>query len=138
MTDEEVMYRAIERWRDGDKDGAILLVRNFFGDTANKTDTKMTDDFIDAATLDAHIAAQPKDWMEVIMTDDERALLLATAKAVYKHFSTGPHLIPNDQRPSADDMIAMIRKLDPTFDYDWRKILKDNKPTYRWYSPASW
>jgi len=24
----------------------------------------LTDDFIDAATLDAHIAAQPKDWMK--------------------------------------------------------------------------
>ena len=77
MTDEEVMYRAIERWRDGDKNGAILLVRNFFGDTADKTDAKMTDDFIDAATIDAHIAAQPKDWMSGEMTDKERLLAIA-------------------------------------------------------------
>ena len=112
MTDIEIMYRAIELWRDGDKDGAILLARKSFSDTANKSDVKMT--------------------------DDERALLLAIAKAVYKHFSTGPRLIPDDQRPSADDMIAMIRKLDPDFNYDWRKILKDSKPQYRWYDPASW
>jgi hypothetical protein len=72
------------------------------------------------------------------MTDDERALLLAMAKAIYKHFSTGHLLIPDEQRPSGDEMLTLIKNLDPDFNYDWRKILKDSKPTYRWYDPASW
>ena len=82
--------------------------------------SKMTDnernDFIDAATLDAHIAAQPKDWMSEEITQPRTKPISGLAAQV---IDQTPHGV------NRDDFIAAAKEIRDAVKMDDAVLLRD-------------